>query len=273
MKGLIKIKKMNIGNSENNSVNARELYNYLEIKKDFSNWIKDQIQRAGFEKDIDYTVFAQKGERELSGLQGKIEYIITLDTAKHIAMMSGVAKGKETRKYFIECEKELLNQKAIQIPTHLQTAKMLVNALEEKEQLLLENKNLNQENQTLEITNNILMHTNKLYTATEIAKELDFPSAIILNKKLEDMKIQYRVNNSWVLSSKYSNLGYTSIKQYILENGKVVYDRKFTQKGRDFILKLFQEQEDIKQQESYIIKNNDILQQGEIYAYRFKHFN
>jgi len=133
-------------------------------------------------------------------------------------------------------------------------------------------KELELENKTLEITNNILMHTNKLYTATEIAKELDFSSATILNKKLEDMKVQYRVNNSWVLSSKYSNLGYTSIKQYILENGKVVYDRKFTQKGRDFILKLFQEQEDIKQEESYIIKNNDLLQQGEVYEYRFKHF-
>jgi len=97
-------------------------------------------------------------------------------------------------------------------------------------------KELELENKTLEITNNILMHTNKLYTATEIAKELGFSSATILNKKLEDLNIQYKVNNSWVLSSKYSNLGYTSIKQYILENGKVVYDRKFTQKGKVEIL-------------------------------------
>jgi len=155
--------------------------------------------------------------------------------------------------------KEKLSKSTMQMPTHLETAKMLVNALEKNEKLILENK-------TLEITNNMLMHTDKLYTVTEIAKELGFPSATILNKKLEDLKIQYKVNNSWVLSSKYSNLGYTSIKQYILENGKVVYDRKFTQKGRDF-------QKDIKQQESYIIKNNDLLQQGEIYAYRFKHFN
>ncbi len=119
------------------------------------------------------------------------------------------------------------------LPTPLETAKMLVQVLEEKEALLLTNK-------ALEKQNTILMHTNNLYTATEIAKELGFKSANILNKKLNEMDIQYRVNNNWVFYSKYADLGYTSIKQHILENGKVIYDRKFTQSGRDFILKLFE---------------------------------
>ena len=119
-----------------------------------------------------------------------------------------------------------------QLPTPLETARMLVQVLEEKEQLLLTNK-------ALEKQNTILMHTNNLYTATEIAKELGLKSATMLNQKLSDMKIQYKVNNSWVFYSKYADNGYTSIKQHILENGKEIYDRKFTQTGRDFILKLF----------------------------------
>ena len=118
------------------------------------------------------------------------------------------------------------------LPTPLETARMLVQALEEKEALLLTNK-------ALEKQNTILMHTNNLYTASEISKELNLKSATVLNQKLADMKIQYKVNNSWVLYSKYADLGYTSIKQHILENGKEIYDRKFTQTGRDFILKLF----------------------------------
>ncbi|MFA7084680.1 MAG: Rha family transcriptional regulator [Arcobacteraceae bacterium] len=121
-----------------------------------------------------------------------------------------------------------------QLPTPLETARMLVQVLEEKEALLLTNK-------ALEKQNTILMHTNNLYTATEIAKELGFKSATVLNQKLSDMKIQYKVNNSWVFYSKYADNGYTSIKQHILENGKEIYDRKFTQTGRDFILKIFQE--------------------------------
>lgn len=120
-----------------------------------------------------------------------------------------------------------------ELPTPLETARMLVQVLEEKEALLLTNK-------ALEKQNTILMHTNNLYTASEIAKELNLKSATVLNQKLADMKIQYKVNNSWVLYSKYADLGYTSIKQHILENGKEIYDRKFTQTGRDFILKLFE---------------------------------
>ncbi|MCT7432458.1 Rha family transcriptional regulator [Aliarcobacter cryaerophilus] len=120
-----------------------------------------------------------------------------------------------------------------ELPTPLETARMLVQVLEEKEALLLTNK-------ALEKQNTILMHTNNTYTATEIAKELGLKSASVLNQKLAEMKIQYKINNSWVFYSKYADLGYTSIKQHILENGKEIYDRKFTQTGRDFILKLFE---------------------------------
>ena len=89
--------------------------------------------------------------------------------------------------------------------------------------------------------NAILMHVNKTYTATEIAKELNMKSAQELNNKLGDMGIQYKVNKTWVLYSDYANLGYEDIKQDVLDNGKVVYHRKFTQSGRDFILGLFKD--------------------------------
>ena len=89
--------------------------------------------------------------------------------------------------------------------------------------------------------NAILMHVNKTYTATEIAKELNMKSAQELNNKLGDMGIQYKVNKTWVLYSDYASMGYEDIKQEVLDNGKVVYHRKFTQSGRDFILGLFKD--------------------------------
>ena len=88
--------------------------------------------------------------------------------------------------------------------------------------------------------NAILMHVNKTYTMTEIAKELNMTSAIVLNNKLADMGIQYKVNGTWVFYSKYSNLGYEEIKQDILDNGKIVYHRRITQLGREFILNKIQ---------------------------------
>lgn len=87
--------------------------------------------------------------------------------------------------------------------------------------------------------NAILMHVNKTYTMTEIAKELGMKSAIQLNKLLAEKKIQYQVNGTWVMYSQYSDLGYEEIKQEVLDSGKVIYHRRITQMGRKFILNLF----------------------------------
>lgn len=89
--------------------------------------------------------------------------------------------------------------------------------------------------------NAILTHVNKTYTMTEIAKELNLKSATELNRILADKHIQYKVNNTWVFYSDYSNLGYEEIKQEVLDNGHVIYHRKITQTGRAFILRLFEE--------------------------------
>ncbi len=89
--------------------------------------------------------------------------------------------------------------------------------------------------------NAILTHVNKTYTMTEIAKELNMKSAVQLNKLLAEKKIQYHVNGTWVMYSKYSDLGYEEIKQEVLDSGRVIYHRRITQIGREFILELFSE--------------------------------
>ena len=86
--------------------------------------------------------------------------------------------------------------------------------------------------------NAVLMHATKTYTATEIAKEIGLKSAIALNNKLSDLKIQFKQNGTWVLYSKYADLGYTDIKQSVLDSGHIVYDRRWTQDGRAFVLEL-----------------------------------
>lgn len=224
MNDLIKIEKSNINGADVNSVNARTLWDFLQSKQEFSAWIKNRIKKYGF---IEFEDFLIKLSKTSNG-RPMAEYIITLDMAKELAMVENNIKGRQARQYFIKCEKEL-NKKSL--PTHLETARLLVQTLEEKEQLMLTNK-------ALEKQNTILMHTNNLYTATELAKELNFKSANALNLKLQELGIQYKVNKNWVLYSKYADCGYVSIKQHILDNDKVIYDRKFTQTGRDFILKL-----------------------------------
>ena len=84
-----------------------------------------------------------------------------------------------------------------------------------------------------------LIHQGKLYNTCEIAKELGYRSARQLNKILEEKGIQYKNNGTWLLKADYSELGYTSTKQLVLDNGHITYDRKWTGTGRDFILNLF----------------------------------
>lgn len=84
-----------------------------------------------------------------------------------------------------------------------------------------------------------LIHNNKIYMTTQISKELGFRSAIELNKALEKMGIQFKQNGTWVLDAKYAKNQYTYTKQIILDSGRITYDRRWTGKGRDFILNLF----------------------------------
>ena len=88
--------------------------------------------------------------------------------------------------------------------------------------------------------NAILMHVSKTYTAGEIAKELGMRSAQELNQALADKGIQYKQNGTWLPTADNSSCGYFEIKQQELESGKVIYDRRITQTGREFILSLFE---------------------------------
>lgn len=81
--------------------NARSVYTELGVKKDFSDWIKAQIKRAMFVENVDFITIPQKGD---GGKFSAIEYHLTIDAGKHIAMLSGTAKGRMVREYFIECE-------------------------------------------------------------------------------------------------------------------------------------------------------------------------
>jgi len=105
MKQIIEITKQIIGNEETNAVNARDLHGALEIKRDYSTWIKAQIKSLSLEENTDFVSFTQKGEREIGATIRK-EYALTLDAAKHIAMASRTERGRQVRAYFIEVEKK-----------------------------------------------------------------------------------------------------------------------------------------------------------------------
>ena len=89
------------------AVSARELHSFLESKKDFSDWIKYRINKYDLVENQDYVLLPNFGEQTGQGGHNKIEYALTLDCAKELAMVEGNAKGKQARRYFIACEEKL----------------------------------------------------------------------------------------------------------------------------------------------------------------------
>ena len=116
MNEIIPINNATIGEEVKQTVNARELHGFLEVGKDFSSWIKVQIYRARLVENRDFIVFTQKGENPNGGRPSS-EYHLTIESGKHVAMMSGTDKGFEVRDYFIECERR--SKQAAADPTAL----------------------------------------------------------------------------------------------------------------------------------------------------------
>ncbi|ENN91052.1 antA/AntB antirepressor family protein [Bartonella schoenbuchensis] len=104
MNTLITISEQTVGQETVQTVNARELHAFLEVGRDFTNWIKDRIKKYEFEEGKDYVLtLAKIGERQNVVLK---EYHLTLSVAKELSMVENNKKGKQARQYFIECERK-----------------------------------------------------------------------------------------------------------------------------------------------------------------------
>jgi anti-repressor protein len=114
-------------------VNARELHEFLENKRQFSDWIKQRIDQYGFIENHDYIRFSQNCEKP-SGGRPSLEYGLTLDMSKELSMVENNEKGKIARRYFIQKEKEA--SVSISTISRKDLAKMLLESEEEKERLI-----------------------------------------------------------------------------------------------------------------------------------------
>ncbi|EPC5294476.1 antA/AntB antirepressor family protein [Campylobacter coli] len=96
--------------AEINSANAREIFQFLNSEQEYANWIKNRISHYNFIENQDYII-------ELVYTKGRPrkEYYVTLDMAKELCMVENNEKGRQARRYFIECEKRLKNIEAEQM--------------------------------------------------------------------------------------------------------------------------------------------------------------
>ena len=112
----------------NQGINARDVHRLLKSKRHYSMWIKARIEQAGFIENQDFAIvqslvvdlpkLASKesdcflhdkmGEqKETRGGHNRVDYIVTLDMAKHLCLMEKNEIGRAVRQHFIDAERQL----------------------------------------------------------------------------------------------------------------------------------------------------------------------
>ena len=105
-----------IGNISQLTVDARTLHEVLEVKRDFSTWIKGRIGKYSFKENEDFVIFTKSGENSERG-RNSIEYRLSVNMGKELAMVENNERGRMVRRYFIECERRLMENPAPSLPT------------------------------------------------------------------------------------------------------------------------------------------------------------
>lgn len=105
-----------------NLCDARTLHSFLQVKRDFTTWIKARIRKFGFVANEDY-LLTKSGEQLPSGTKYVHDYHLTLDMAKELSMVENNDQGRAARRYFIACERKAkgipatLYQQALEVET------------------------------------------------------------------------------------------------------------------------------------------------------------
>lgn len=105
---------------------GRELHERLKIKSKYADWFKN-MAAYGFEENVDYASFS----KILENGGRSIEHALSLDMAKHIAMIQRTPEGMEIRQKLIDLEKNAARYPVGQ-PSSLQILNIMVQAVNEQ---------------------------------------------------------------------------------------------------------------------------------------------
>jgi len=123
MKNIITINDKNISDATTKTCNARDLHEFLEVRRDFNTWIKQRIAKYGFVEGDDFVCFEDLSSPDLGSSKSRQqrikEYHLTLDMAKELSMVENNERGRQARRYFIACERALASIRYAEVPDYL----------------------------------------------------------------------------------------------------------------------------------------------------------
>lgn len=240
-------------------VSARDLYEYFALAERFSKWIERMFE-YGFNEGIDYTPYQKV--HPLNN-QPITDYYLTIDTAKHIAMLQRTEQGKEIRHYFIDHErrsKELIQQ----LNKPQSDVEILSNAVLVANRLLAEKvEQIKALAPKAEYVDKVLASDTAI-TTTVIANELGM-TAQLLNTKLCQAGVQYKSGKNYILYAKYQHRGFAMTKthQYTDKEGKshTKHYLVWTEVGRKYIHYLYSQDLSWSQPNKQTVVPNQVKRQ------------
>ena len=200
------------------TVNARELHAFLEVKSKFADWFKNRVSEFGFIENSDFVSVSKILE---SGGRS-IEYHISIDMAKELSMLERNDKGKQARLYFIECERIA---KSKQVPQSFAEALQL--AANQAKQLEAQAAKVNYFDKVCDTTG--------LVNATQVGQKFKM-SAVTLNKNLDGLNVYNRsIKRGRAFQQWFVDSGNGIMRQTELGYPQPL----FTAKGEQWIIETF----------------------------------
>ena len=200
------------------TVNARELHAFLEVKSKFADWVKNRVSDFGFIENSDFvsaSKFLERGGRT-------IEYFISIDMAKELSMIERSDKGKQARLYFIECERI---SKSKQVPQSFAEALQL--AANQAKQLEAQAAKVNYFDKVCDTTG--------LVNATQVGQKFKM-SAVTLNKNLDGLNVY----NRSIKRGRAFQQWFVDAGNGIMRQTELGYPHPlFTAKGEQWIIETF----------------------------------
>lgn len=188
-----------------NVVYGTDLYKVLEIRRDFSTWIKGRLEECDAVEKQDYGSFPQNGGKPNGG-RPKMEYIIKLDIAKEMAMLERNQKGKQVRRYFIRVEEKYKENKSKNtIEQGIAVVKFIADDLKVSE-------------------------SSRLFMYENYCKDVGIPTGFL--PKYEDNGSRERCCATELLRRNGCNMGASKFNNLLIEAGYIeIKERKSSSKG------------------------------------------
>lgn len=231
---LVPVTAGNIGGESASLVSAKQLHAFLCVGRDFTTWIKGRIGQYGFTIGVDYISVENLSSpvwgSAKSRPQLEHDYLITTDMGKELAMVERNDKGREVRRYFIQCERQA--KATVAVPPSYPEALRLAADLSEKA-THLENLLVAAAPKVDFVNRFVISNGNMGFR--EVAKLMNVKETV-LRQFLNDNGIMYVLAGNWTPYAKHIEAGRFTVKTgESTSNGHAFTQAKFTPKGVEWL--------------------------------------